>query len=105
MPTRTPQAHPMTEAELKGVVRDMAIARGWAVHETPQNRPVRPVKGQSTGYPDLTLARDEEVLFLELKTQKGVLSSDQTRWMMALPRYEVIRPSDLSRGRVDELLA
>ena len=95
----------MTEAELKRVVVAMALEQGWAVHETPQIKPLRPVKGHSTGYPDLTLARDEEVLFLELKSQIGVLSSEQVRWMMALPRYEVIRPSDLSRGRVAELLA
>lgn len=99
------QAHPMTEAELKREVVKMAKAKGWAVHETPQIKPRRPVKGQSNGYPDLTLARDEEVLFLELKDQTGIVDVEQVRWMMALPRYEVIRPSDLSRGRVDELLA
>jgi predicted type IV restriction endonuclease len=95
----------MSEAELKRIVVDMAQRQGWAVHETPQVKPRRPVKGQSNGYPDLTLARDEEVLFLELKDQEGALSADQVRWMMALPRYEVVRPSDLSRGRVGELLA
>ena len=99
------QAHQMTEAELKRIIVSDAIKQGWLVHETPQIKPRRPVKGQSVGYPDLTLARDDEVLFLELKAQDGVQTAEQCAWMMALPRYEVIRPSDLSRGRVDELLA
>ena len=103
--TATRQAHPLSESELKRTIVKMAVKQGWAVHETPQIKPRRPVKGQSNGYPDLTLARDEEVLFLEVKDQKGVQDIEQVRWMMALPRYEVIRPSDLARGRVDELLA
>jgi hypothetical protein len=53
----------------------------------------------------MTLARDGEVLWLELKTQKGTLDPMQVFWQQALPYYEVIRPSDLARGRVDELLS
>lgn len=101
MPTRTPQAHPMTEAELKHEVITMARAQGWAVFHLPNV----PLTNSGVGYPDLTLARDGEVLFMELKTEKGTLSIEQYRWMAALPAFHVIRPSDLSRGRVDELLA
>lgn len=107
----------MTEAELKGVVIAMAHERGWMVFHLPN----RPQTNSGNGYPDLTLARDGEVLWLELKTQTGTLSIEQVAWSMALPsnsrlvtegmdvrgwiHYEVIRPSDLARGRVDELLA
>ena len=98
----------MTEAELKGVVIAMAHERGWMVFHLPN----RPQTNSGNGYPDLTLARDGEVLWLELKTQTGTLSIEQVAWSMALPsnsgtmgHFEVIRPSDLARGRVDELLA
>lgn len=96
------QAHLMTENELKGHVVKMARDRGWAVYHVPQDRIPN---GGGRGYPDLTLARDGEVQWMELKRQDGKLSADQVLWLDALPRCEVIRPSDLARGRVDELLA
>lgn len=100
----------MTETELQGTVVRMAVERGWRVKTASQGsksgRPTRPPRNDgSNGFPDLVLARDTELLFLELKAQDGKLSLDQCAWMIALPQYEVIRPSDLARGRVDELLA
>ena len=101
------QARPMTETELKRIVVEMAEKRGWRVYETPQSKPSRPVKRDSSkGMSDLILARDEELRFLEIKDQHGSQSVYQFDWQWAIgPRYEVIRPSDLARGRVDELLA
>lgn len=103
-------ARPMTETELQSVVVNMARQKGWRVKTASQGsrsgKPARPPRNDgSNGFPDLVLARDTEVLFLECKAQDGKLSLDQCAWMIALPQYEVIRPSDLSRGRVDELLA
>lgn len=107
----------MTEAELQGLVIDMAQARGWMVRPSSQGSQTRNSRVRASqvatagGFPDLVLARDGEVLFLELKKQDGKLSLEQVAWSMALPsnsgpiHYEVIRPSDLSRGRVEELLA
>ena len=97
----------MSEADLKRIVVEMAEKQGWRVYETPQVAPRRPVKRPSSkGMADLILARDEEVLFLEVKDQDGKQSLYQFDWQWAIgPRYEVVRPSDLSRGRVDELLA
>lgn len=99
----------MTETELQSIVLKMALAQGWAVHLHSQgasNAPRRAVRVSSNnGYPDLTLARDGEVLWLELKAQGGVQDTAQVYWMTVLPQYEVIRPSDLARGRVDELLS
>ena len=116
--SRSDQAHPMTESELQGVIVRMAEDKGWMVkpHDKANtsagggNRRAHR-NGSANGFPDLVLARDGEVLFLELKTQVGKLSQEQVDWSMALPsnsgpvHYEVIRPSDLARGRVDELLA
>lgn len=105
------QAHLMTESELQGTIIRMAQERGWLVHSASQgSRAGGAVKGTQrnrtgNGFPDLVLARDTEYLFLELKTQDGKVGEDQVKWMLALPKYEVIRPSDLARGRVDELLA
>ena len=95
---------PMTEAELKRLIVDLAKRLGWEIHETPQIKPRRPVKGQSEGYPDLTLARRHTVLFMELKTDVGKVSDDQWRWGIALPEWYVIRPADWNSGRVAGLL-
>ena len=101
----------MTETELQGEIIVMALRQGWAVHPSSQgasNSPRRPSRVRTAnGYPDLTLARDGQVLWLELKAEDGKLAQDQIMWQQALPygMHEVIRPSDLARGRVDELLA
>lgn len=92
----------MTENELKGHIVKMAYARGWQVYHVPQST-MR--NGGGRGYPDLTLARDGEVQWMELKREDGKLTIEQAGWQLALPRCEVIRPSDLARGRVDELLS
>lgn len=100
------QAHAMTEAELKSVILSMAKAKGWIVYTTPQVKPMRPARlDGSAGYPDLTLARDGEVMWIELKQEDAKLSLPQAGWQLALPRMFVIRPSDLGSGRVEELLA
>lgn len=96
------QAHLMTENELKGYVLRIARQNGWAVYHVPQDTMKN---GGGRGYPDLTCARDGEVLWIELKAEGKSLTIDQAGWQLALPRMEVIRPSDLARGRVDELLA
>ena len=98
------QAHPMTEAELRSTIVELAHKQGWIVFSLSIAKTRRPVK-DAVGYPDLTLARDGEVLWMELKQEDGKLTPPQFGWQLALPRMEVIRPSDLARGRVDELLA
>ena len=104
-------AHTMTETELQGLIVKMAQDAGWMVKPNQQgassyknhSRALR--NRTANGFPDLVLARDGEVLFIELKAQDGKLDMDQLLWSYALRPYEVIRPSDLARGRVDELLA
>ena len=92
----------MTENELKKLVLRLAYSRGWAVYHVPQST-MR--NGGGTGYPDLTLARDREVLWIELKQEKAGPSREQECWLEALPAAHVIRPSDWDSGRVAELLA
>ena len=104
----TPEDHElraMSEAVLKAAVLHVAYEHGWIVYHGAMILHNRPVRGSSVGYPDLTCARDGEVVFLELKTELGVLEMAQTVWMAALPAYHVIRPKDLASGRVFEILA
>lgn len=93
----------MSEAELRAEVVKRAHAAGWKVFSLPIARTVRPVK-DAVGYPDLTLAKDQRVRFLELKTDRGQLSPSQVAWMNALPNCWEIRPADLDSGRLDGLL-
>ena len=92
----------MTENELKrNVLRD-AYAAGWAVYHVPQ---ATMRNGGGVGYPDLTLARDGQVLWMELKQEKAQLSVEQRFWYAALPMVYIIRPSDYANGLVAELLS
>lgn len=85
---------PMTEAELRAAVVEMAHALGWRIFSLPIAKTRRPVKDAS-GFPDLTLAREKRVLFVELKQDDGTLSRAQMSWMHDLPNYHVVRPRDL----------
>jgi hypothetical protein len=95
----------VTEAELRAAVVKLAHQHGWLVFSLPMAKLRRPVKN-ATGYPDLTLARNGEVLWLELKTERGQLSDDQLRWQRTLPdlRWHVVRPMDYITGFLDTLL-
>ena len=92
----------MTENELKHRVLKLARRNGWAVYHVPQTT-MR--NGGGSGYPDLTLARDGEVLWIELKQQAAKPSALQLEWAAAIGRpWHLIRPSDWESGRVGELL-
>jgi hypothetical protein len=94
----------MTENQLKRYVLTEAYAHGWLVYHVVQDR----VRGsQGVGYPDLTLARDGQVMWLELKQEKAAPTPEQWQWYEAIGRHawHVIRPSDWYSGRVAELLA
>ena len=92
----------MTENELKQQVLKLARRNGWAVYHVPQ---ASMRNGGGSGYPDLTLARDGEVLWIELKQQKVQPTVQQLAWAAALGRpWHLIRPTDWESGRVGELL-
>jgi hypothetical protein len=92
----------MTENELKTLVVGLARRNGWAVYHVPQTT-MR--NGGGRGYPDLTLARDGEVIWIELKQQAAKPTADQVFWAEAIGRpCHLIRPSDWDSGRVGELL-
>ena len=98
----TGTATAMTENELKQAVLELARRGGWAVYHVPQAR-IR--NGGGAGYPDLTLARDGEVVWIELKQERTQPTVQQLAWAAALGRaWHLLRPSDLESGRAAELL-
>ena len=92
----------MTEAQLKERVLTLAHAAGWRVYHRPATWQRN---GGGSGYPDLTLARHRQVLFLELKADNGRLSPEQVAWLDALPYSHVIAPPDLNNGTLARVLA
>lgn len=92
----------MTENELKRAVLDLARRNGWACYHVTQ---ARHPNGGGRGYPDLTLARDGEVLWIELKQARANPTAEQLLWAAALGRsWHLVRPADWESGRVSELL-
>jgi len=102
----------MTESELQSAVIEMARLFGWLVHH---DRPSQNSKGRwstaiqgDPGFPDLVLARDGVVLFVELKSAKGKMSDAQTEWFTALSGGPVVgqiwRPEDLRDRTIEAAL-
>ena len=84
----------MTEKVFQSKVVAIANKLGWSVYHTYDSRRSEP------GYPDLTLVR-ERVIFAELKTDAGKLSSAQSLWVSLLKKANaevyVWRPSHMSQ--------
>ncbi len=75
----------LNERDFTTKVIARAKAMGWLVYHA---RPARTSQGWRTagqgtpkGFPDLCLALDGVVLFVELKSEKGRLSDDQKDWL------------------------
>ena len=83
----------MTENELKHQILRIARLNGWMQHNDGQSRVMH--KSGDDGYPDLTLARDGRVIWIECKTETGMQSSGQRAWQMMLPNYHLVRPSQM----------
>lgn len=70
--------HRLSEAQWQRQVLDLAKAFGWLAYHTHDSR------HSAAGYPDLTLVRDDRLMFAELKTDVGKLSAEQCHWLDAL---------------------
>lgn len=99
-------AREMTEDELLLAIAGAATFLGWRWYHARRSDSALTMGQQ--GFPDLVLARGGRVLFIELKTEKGVLTTEQRRWLEAIdgdyddvreltirPMALLIRPSDL----------
>lgn len=80
----------------------MAHTLGWATYHTHRSTKSEP------GWPDLVLAKDDVVLFRELKTEQGALTPHQERWIGNLRAAGldagVWRPRDLFSGAIHHTL-
>lgn len=94
-----------SEAAFQQQVTNLAAYTGWRWYHAPENRPIRTANGRVRkqnvvrGFPDLTLVRDTELIFAELKAEKGRVRPEQTDWLndlQAVPGVEtyIWRPSD-----------
>jgi hypothetical protein len=95
----------VTEAELKSTVISLARMKGWLIHHdlpamSRNGRWATHIEGD-VGFPDLVLLSPHygQILFVELKSEKGRTSSSQDNWLGALGvagvECHVVRPSDL----------
>lgn len=78
----------ITEAAWQKVVLDYAALTGWRRAHFRAARTERgyrtPVEADGAGFPDLVLVRQPELLFVELKAERGRLSPDQSAWLADL---------------------
>lgn len=85
---------PLSEAEWQAQVVELAELYGWFVYHTYDSRRSHP------GWPDLVLARPTtgELIYVELKTDRGRLSDAQRTWLRVLEdcnqEVHVWRPRD-----------
>jgi hypothetical protein len=82
----------ITESEWQGWVELTARTFGWRPYHTRRS------EGSNAGFPDLVLVRGEELVFAELKNERGKVTAAQQEWLDDLarvPAVEVVvwRPS------------
>jgi hypothetical protein len=96
----------MNETELKAIVLNIARRYGWMIHHdlpamNRRGRWATHVEGD-VGFPDLVLLSPHygQLLFVELKSEKGRTTSSQDNWLGALGlagvESHIVRPSDLA---------
>ena len=83
----------MTEDELLTAITDAAGYMGWRWHHV--RRSDKALQMGHSGFPDLVLAKNGRVLFLELKRENAQPRPDQLAWQEALLDARVVTPSDL----------
>jgi hypothetical protein len=84
---------PMTEKAFLQMVLDLAKLCHWSVYHTHDSR------HSAAGFPDLVLLRPPRLIFAELKSDKGQLTTEQASWLHKLEQVPGIsvfvwKPSD-----------
>jgi len=85
--TATPRAadrKAWTEARLLREVRRAARRHGWADYHTAISM------GAPAGFPDLVLVRPPVIIFAELKSARGRLSSSQRAWLERFQQCSIL---------------
>jgi endogenous inhibitor of DNA gyrase (YacG/DUF329 family) len=103
----------MKEATLQKAVIDHAHLLRWHVaHFRParirNDRWATPVVADGAGFPDLVLARDDRLIFAELKSQFGVVGPRQKEWLERLRKgpaeVYVWGPQEWKDGTIESIL-
>ncbi len=68
----------LTERDWQARVVDLARWHGWRVFHPYESR------RSAAGWPDLAMVRDGRLIFAELKSEHGHVSTEQRRWFAAL---------------------
>jgi len=98
---KAPERPRITERQLQSGVIDLAQRLHWRVAHF-RSVPVRradgsvrhmtPVQADGVGFPDLVLARGTRLLFVELKSERGVPRPEQVEWMNAFAAVALENP-------------
>ena len=83
----------ISERDFQAQVVQLSELCGWMVYHTYDSR------RSNAGFPDLVLVRPPQVVFAELKSQKGRVRPQQEVWLSALGASDKVtvalwRPSD-----------
>ena len=95
-------ADAMSERELQAAVEGLLDLRGWRwFHDEDSRR-------NNGGLPDLVAVRRGRVVFIELKTTRGRVRTEQRAWLEELWMGDVetylFRPRDWHAGTIEEVL-
>lgn len=71
-------AQAQSERDFQAAVVEYAQLCGWLTYHTHDSRRSNP------GFPDLVLVRGRSLIFAELKSARGRVTSDQQTWLTAL---------------------
>ena len=93
--TTTGSTTVLSERAWQQQVTDLAALCGWRWYHTQNSR------RSPAGFPDLTLVRGGRLVFAELKTERGRVTTAQQAWLDALGHCQgvlvfVWRPADFA---------
>ena len=71
----------MRDSELQKLIKDRLIKNGWSV--------IKLIQTNMNGIPDLMCIRKGKVIFLEVKTEKGIVAPLQQKRIDELNKHEV----------------
>jgi len=85
----------LSEKDFQKIVVNIALTNGWWQYHNPDSR------RSASGWPDLTLIREPEIIFVELKAEKGRIRPDQQIILDKLSacglENHIWRPRDLDK--------
>lgn len=94
----------ITERNFQSQIITLARYYRWKVAHfrpglTKRGRWVTAVQADGAGFPDLVLARQGRIIFVELKSERGQLSERQQAWRQEIlpAEFYLWRPSDYDR--------